>query len=193
MFGYGTFAARSTLAGLAGLALLAVTPSLASAAPAAPIRPAHAAPAANGSFKTWSAAQRAAGFRLRIPRRTYGLKRRHPILVGKCEVTGKTRKRAVFAEWDGSRGRVLSADQNNSGGACGNIGSAVPLGIYHIRGHRARMFGYCDTHGRPSCKIQNITLALAWHSGQDYYVTFSTNEWRSTLAGFARSLYLRRR
>jgi hypothetical protein len=189
MFGNGKLAARSTLAaGLAGLVMLTAAPALAAARPATAAGPAAGTPAATGSFKTWSRAQRAAGFRLRAPKRAYGLKRKHPILVSKCEATGKLSKRDVFAEW-GAKKRSMSVDQNNSGGACSNFGAAKPLGTYRIQGHKAHMFGFCGVKGLPSCKIRNIVLVLAWKAGKDYYVTYSNNEWRSTLAGFSRSLH----
>jgi hypothetical protein len=191
MFGNGKLAARSSLAaGLAGLVMLTAAPALAAPQPAtaARPRPAAATPAATGSFKTWSAAQRAARFRLKAAKRTYGLKRRHPILVGKCQVTGKLRKHDVYAEWDGAKKRYMSVDQNNSGGACSNFGAARPLGTYRIRGHKAHMFGFCGGMGLPSCRTRNIVLVLAWKAGRNYYVTYSNNEWRSTLAGFSRSL-----
>jgi hypothetical protein len=190
MFGNGKLAARSTLAaGLAGLVMLTAAPALAAAQPATAARPGHTgAPAATGSFRTWSAAQRAAGFRLRVPKRTYGLKRTHPILVNRCRVTGKLSKRDVFAEWNGSNKRSLWVDQNNSGGPCSNFGAARPLGTYRIHGHKAHMFGFCGVKGLPSCHRRNIVLTLVWKAGKKYYVTYSTNEWRSTLAGFSRGL-----
>jgi hypothetical protein len=191
MFGNGKLAVRSTLAaGLAGLVMLTAAPALAAARPAVAARPGSAAEAPTGtaSFTTWSAAQRAAGFRLKAAKRTYGLKRTHPILVSKCQVTGKLSKRDVYAEWDGSNRRYMSVDQNNSGGACSNFGAARPLGTYRIQGHKAHMFGFCGSTGLPSCKTRNVVLVLAWKAGKKYYVTYSSNEWRSTLAGFSRSL-----
>jgi hypothetical protein len=183
MFSTRRLAARSILAAsLAGLAMLAATPAMAAAGRAATPRP-----AATGSFKTWSAAQKAAGFKLQAAKRTYGLKRTHPILVGKCEVTGKTTKRSVYAEWDGKH-QFLGVDQNNSGGPCGDIGDAKSLGTRKIQGHTAHLYGYCGMQGEPSCATKDISLVLSWKAGRDYYVTFSHNEWRSTLAGFSRSL-----
>ena len=189
MFGNGKLAARSTLAaGLAGLVMLTAAPALAAAGPAGTAPAGTAAPAATGSFKTWSAAQRAAGFRLKTARRTYGLKRKRPILVSKCQVTGKLHKRDVFAEWSGSHRRYMWIDQNNSGQACSNFGAAKPLGTYRIKGHKAHMFGFCGVKGLPSCKSRRIVLVLQWKAGRDYYVTYSGNEWRRTLVGFSRSL-----
>jgi hypothetical protein len=189
MFGNGKIAARSALAaGLAGLVMLTAAPALAAAGASAAGASAARAPAATGKFTTWPAAQRAAGFRLRAPKRTYGLKRRHPILVNKCRVTSKLSKRDVFAEWNGSNKRSLWVDQNNSGGACSNFGAAKPLGTYRIQGRKAHMFGFCGVKGLPSCHRRNIVLTLAWKAGKKYYVTYSTNEWRRTLVGFSRSL-----
>ena len=68
-------------------------------------------------------------------------------------------------------------------------GEAKPLGTYRIQGHKAHMFGYCGLKGEKSCKVRNIGLVLEWNAGQNYYVTFSSNEWRRTLAGFSRSLH----
>jgi hypothetical protein len=185
MFGNGKFAVRGAVAaGLAGLAMMAAAPALASARPAA----VAGAPAATGSFTTWSAAQKAAGFRLKKAKRTYGLTRTHPIIVGKCEVTGKLSKHIVYAEWNGSKRQSLAVDQNNSGAPCGDIGAARSLGTYRIQGHKAHMFGYCGMKGEKSCKRRNIGLVLEWKAGKDYFVTFSNNEWRTTLAGFSRSL-----
>jgi hypothetical protein len=191
MFGNGKIVARSGLAaGLAGLAMLAGPPALASARAAAPARSApSAAPAATGSFKTWSAAQRAAGFTLKKASRTYGLRRTDPIEISKCTAAGRLSKRDVFAEWRGAKRTYLAVDQNNSGGACSNFGAAKPLGTYRIQGHKARMFGFCGVSGLPSCRARNIILVLDWKAGRNYYVTYSRNEWRSTLVGFSRSLH----
>jgi hypothetical protein len=184
MFSTGKLAARGILAAsLTGLAMLAAAPAMAAAGPAATARP-----AATGSFKTWSAAQKAAGFKLKAAKKTYGLKRVHPITVGRCEVTGKTTKYVVYGEWDGKNNQVLAVDQDNSGGPCGDIGDAKSLGTRRIQGHLAHLYGYCGSHGEPSCAKKDIGLVLSWKAGRDYYVTFSRNEWRGTLTGFSRSL-----
>jgi hypothetical protein len=185
MFGNGNLAVRGAVAaGLAGLAMMAAAPALASARPTAAAK----APAATGSFKTWAGAQKAAGFRLKAAKRTYGLKRTHPILVSKCEVSGKRSKHDVYAEWDAAKRRSLAVDQDNASGPCGNFGDARPLGTYRIQGHRAHMFGFCGMKGEKSCKVRDIGLVLQWRAGKNFYVTFSNNQWRSTLAGFSRSL-----
>jgi hypothetical protein len=183
MFSTGRLAARSVLAAsLAGLAALTAAPAIAAAGPAAAARP-----AATGSYKTWAAAQKAAGFRLKVPKKLYGLTRTNPILVGKCQVTGKTGKRDVYAEWSAKK-QSLSADQNNSGGPCSNFGAAKPLGTRKVWGKTAHLYGYCGVPGEPSCAQKNVSLVLTWKDGHDYYVTFARDEWRSTLVGFSRSL-----
>jgi hypothetical protein len=190
MFGNSRRAARGILAvSLTGLITLTAAPALASVA-----APGHAqAPAARsatpaGSYRTWRAAQRAAGFRLKAPGRTYGLTRKHAILVGKCLAAGRTSKRDVYAEWDGARRQYLTLDQNNSGGACSNFGAARFLGIYRVQGQRARLYGFCGSRGLPSCRSKAAVLVLTWRSGKRYYVAYSGHQWRATLLGFARHL-----
>jgi hypothetical protein len=195
MFGYGKLAACTTLtAGLAALAMLAAVPAQASTTSATTARPTVAArstaalpAAALGSYGTWRRAQRAAGFRLRKPSRTFGLVRTHPILVGKCQASGKGRKRDVYASWQ-RRSTFLALDQNNSGGACSNFGDAKYLGRYRVQGHWAALYGFCGRSGMPSCRKRNFTLVLVWRSGSSYYVAYSHNEWRRTLVSFGRSL-----
>lgn len=200
MFGNSRPAVRILAASLTGLFTITAAPAFASAmtpggAPAAAaartaaattraIRP--AAPA--GSYSTWRAARRAAGFRLKAPTRTYRLARTHPILVGKCQASGRLSKRDVYAEWGGAHMRYLALDQNNSGGPCSNFGAARFLGRYRVQGHRARMYGFCGSRGLPSCHSRGVVLVLVWRSGKRYYVTYSSHEWRATLLGFARHL-----
>jgi hypothetical protein len=188
MFGNGTFAARSTIAaGLAGIVMLTAAPALAAAGAPASSRPGTTA--ATGSFKSWSAAQRAAGFRLRAPRKTFGLKRRHPILVGRCLAARRKVKKDVFAEWDGAKRTSIALDQNNAGQRCSDFGDAKALGTWRVQGHKAHMFGFCGRKGMPSCLIRDIVLVLEWKGGQHYYVMYSNNEWRRTLVASARSLH----
>jgi hypothetical protein len=68
---------RTTVRVLFGMAVAATSLSLAGAALAAPAQPAR-----TGQFKTWSAAQRAAGFKLVKPGETDGL-----IRAGRINVT----------------------------------------------------------------------------------------------------------
>jgi hypothetical protein len=186
MFGNGTLAARSMLAaGLAGIVMLTAAPAMAATATPA----SHGKPAATGSFKTWKAAQRAAGFRLHAPGKTFGLKRRHPILVGNCLAAGHRSKKDVYAEWDGAKKAFIAVDQTNAGSPCSNFGAAKFLGRWRVQGHRAKMYGFCGRRGLPSCTTKNITLVLAWKAGTHFYTMYSNNEWRRTLVAVARSLH----
>ena len=177
MFGTRKLASRGILAaGLAGLAMLA-------AAPAADAAPAAAAPA---SYSTWSAAQKAAGFTLYAPKYTHGLSRTNKISVTKCQVTGKTRYHDVFAQWGGKT--FLALDQNNSGGACSNFGAAKPLGTHTSGGVSYRLYGFCGTADKPSCRSASAPLVLVWKIGSRYYVAYSHGVFRGTLEKFAASI-----
>jgi hypothetical protein len=156
--------------------------TLAPAALAAP-----AAPAGIGAFHTWSAAQSAAGFGLRKPTRTYGL-RLGPIVVTRCQATGKLKKRNVIASYGSPLHRLLAITQNNSGGACGDFGSARKLGTYRVQGRRAVLYGACGKNIGPPCSSRKISLFLVWTKNGKYCLASSHNERRSTLVRFARSL-----
>ena len=149
---------------------------------------AAARPAATGSFRTWHAAQQAAGFRLRRPTRTHGLARAGRIFVTRCEVTGELRKRNVFASWGHVQHRFLEISQNNSGGPCGNFGEAKELRKVRVHGARATLFGVCGFHGAPSCHKRNIFLFLTWKKHHVFYVATSHDERGHVLVNFARSL-----
>jgi hypothetical protein len=170
--------------------MLTAGPVLASPASAAPASTMAAAvrPALPSSFSSWSKAQKAAGFRLQKPSRTYGLVRTHPILVGKCLATGQGSKRDVYAQWGGAHGRYIALDQNNSGKPCSNFGAAKFLRTWRVHGHKALMYGFCGRSGQPRCDQRIVVLVLTWKVGSRFYVAYSRNEWRRTLVGFARHL-----
>jgi hypothetical protein len=186
MLRHSRLVARSTLAaGLAAAALLTAGPAFA-AVPATSTGPAAAAA---GSYGSWTAAQRAAGFKLKKPHRLFGLTRTHPILVGRCNATGQRRKHDVYAQWNNKNGQTyLSIDQNNSGKPCSNFGAAKYLGSWRIQGRKARMYGFCGRGKLPSCTSKKATRVLAWKGGSRYYVDYSHNEWRRTLVSFARGM-----
>lgn len=170
---------------------LAVAVSLGAGATAlAPGALASAArPAGVGVFHTWPAAQRAAGFGLLRPGRTYGLRPNGLISVVRCQVTGKLSKRDVFASYGSFMGRELSIRQDNAHGPCGNFGEARRLGHYRVHGRWAALFGVCGRHLGPPCSSRKITLYLTWAKGAKYYEASSHNERRATLVGFARHLH----
>jgi hypothetical protein len=145
-------------------------------------------PAAVGSFRSWHAAQRAAGFGLHRPTQLHGLTRSGPIVVARCQVTGELRKRNVFAAWGHVKHRFLEISQNNSGGPCGNFGEAKKLRTVRVHGARATLFGVCGFHGAPSCHKRNIFLFLTWRHHHVFYVATSHGQRGHVLINFARSL-----
>ena len=174
---------RRTTAGLAlGFAAAALSLSLAAGA-------AQAAPAGTGSFRTWPAAQRAAGFKLLKPAKLFGLKQTGKIDVAKCEVTGETSARLVEAAYGMPKKALLSIQQNNSGGPCGNVGVARNLGHYRVDGVRAYLIGECGLPEIPkSCSSRDIWLFLSWTKGHVFYQASSHDQWRATIVSFARHL-----
>ena len=189
MFSNGRLAVRSTLAaGLAGMAMLAAAPALAATgtAGAPAIAPAgNTTPAGAGSFKTWAAAQKAAGFTLFVPKKTDGLKRTHNILVTRCTATTKVRF-DVYAQWGGKT--FMALDQNNSGAACSNFGAATFIKNYKISGVTYRLMGFCGRAHQPSCSSKKASLALSWKAGSHFNVAFSKGVLRGTLVSFATSI-----
>jgi hypothetical protein len=175
---------RALAAGLA----LAVGMGAATAALGPAVYASAGVPAATGSFRSWHAAQQAAGFRLRHPTRRHGLTRSGKIVVARCMVTGRLSKRQVFAAYGQASHRFLELVQNNSGAACGDPGEAKQLGIFRIHGARGTLFGICGAVGLPSCHKRHITLFLTWRKHHIFYQAFSHNERRHTLLNFARSL-----
>jgi hypothetical protein len=175
---------RTTARVVFGMAVAAASLSLAGAALAAPARP-----AGTGTFTTWSAAQKAAGFKLIRPGDTFGLVRAGRIRVGKCEVTGELSKRLVDASYGNPSKRLLDIQQNNSGGPCGDIGESKNLGHYQVDGVRAQLLGECGLPDLPrSCHSRDIFLFLTWTKNHVFYQAASHDEWRATIVGFARSL-----
>ena len=176
---------RRTTAGLAlGIALTASCLSVTAVAQAAPARP-----AGTGSFKTWPAAQKAAGFKLVKPRKTDGLKQAGRIDVLRCEVFGEMSARLVAASYGKPSKIFLGIEQNNSGGPCGNIGVAKDLGRYRVHGVWAYLIGECGLPELPvSCSSRNIWLYLSWTKHHVFYQASSHDQRRATIVGFARGL-----
>ncbi len=174
--------------GLGGATAALAPAALAAAGSPAAARQAAARPAAIGAFRTWHAAQRAAGFRLKRPTRVHGLTRSGKIFVTRCEVTGQLRKRNVFASWGHVRHRFLEISQNNSGAPCGNFGEAKKLRTVRVHGARATLFGVCGFHGAPSCHKRDIFLFLTWKKHRICYVATSHDQRGHVLINFARSL-----
>lgn len=183
MFGRGRLAVRGTLAAsLTGLAILAASPAATAVTSA---RAAPAAPAAAGSFKTWAAAQKAAGFGLYTPKKTASLVRRTQILVTRCHAVSKVTY-DVYAIWGDST--FLALDQNNTGAACSNPGAARFLHTYTVKGARYRLSGFCGGKGQPACTSKSAILLITWQKGTHYFVGYSHGEARATLLAFATSV-----
>ncbi len=179
-----------TMAALSGL-----TAASALAAPARPASAARAAtaaiaaaPAGTGSFSTWRRAQRAAGFRLRRPTYTAGLRRAEQVLVEKCLVTHELSKRNVLSLYGSLSRGLLVLEQNNSGKPCGNFGAARKLGSYRVQHARATLWGTCGARKMPPCSSRKIALYLTWHRFGIYREASSYNERPRTLLRFARGL-----
>jgi len=166
---------------------LSLGTTTAALAPAALASPA-AAPAGNGSFTSWTAAQKAAGFSLKKPTVLHGLARTGKILVTTCEVTGELTKRDVGANYGKLSTGLLTIDQNNSGHPCGDIGDARLLATPKVDGVKAQLFGACGMTGEPACSSKRTFLFLIWKKGKISFVAQSHQETRAAIISFARSL-----
>lgn len=174
---------------MAAVLALGIGIAASSAGLATPALAAQARPAGMGSFRSWPAAQAAAGFRLAKPTRTYGLARSGRIIVSRCEVKRpKPGVRDVNAVYGDTPNANLTINQNNSRGSCGVIGKSTKLGRYKVNGVWASLTGECGLRGLPSCKSRKIFLFLTWRKHGAYYRASAHDEPRLTIVGFARSL-----
>ena len=174
----------ATMASLAAAACVMTVASSATLAVAAPLRSAGI-----GQFPSWRAAQKAAGFQLLRPTKTFGLPINSKISVARCEISKKkAKKRLVIASYGRTVRANLTISQNNSGSPCTKTRKVTFLGHYSVRGARATLIGDCGVKGLPSCKSTKIFLFLSWRSSGVYYQAMSYGETRSVLVGFARSL-----
>jgi hypothetical protein len=149
-----------------------------------------------GTYRSWKAAQHAAGFRLLRPAGTDGLKPSNGgIRVAGCE--GNSHKYAnVYAQY-GYAGypsrKLIGLFQDDAPGAtpCENIGIATPLGHYKVDGTTATLLGACGTQvpGLPSCHHYHVWLFLVWTRHGHYYQVQTHDESRSTIVAFARRLH----
>ena len=147
-----------------------------------------ATPGGLGSFASWRAAQRAAGFRLLKPSVTFGQRRNGNISVSKCLVRHEFAKRVVIANYGRTVRAQLSVSQNNYGRPCLRMTRMTRLASVSVRGARAALSGLCGRTGFPACTSRRIWLYLTWSRHGIYYVTSSWGERRSTLISFARGL-----
>ncbi len=139
-----------------------------------------------GLFRSWRAAQSAAGFRLLRPAATFGLARNGRIAVIRCGVPGQGAKRVVIANY-GLTPRVnLRFTQDDYGRPCLRAGRVAILGHYTVHRARATLSGVCGRPGLPRCGRRNVVLLLAWRRRGIYYVASSFGEPRAALIAFAR-------
>jgi hypothetical protein len=147
-----------------------------------------AAPSALGQFASWKAAQRAAGFKLLRPTKTFGHPRNGDIIVTRCEIKKKAAKRVVMASYGVTAFSTLGLVQNNSGAPCSSIGKVTALGKVKVDGTTAKLAGKCGFSGLRSCKSRKIFLFLTWTKRHVYYMAVSYGQPRKTLIGFAHGL-----
>jgi hypothetical protein len=141
-----------------------------------------------GTYKTWAEAQKAAGFKLMKPSVTYGLPNVGHVIVSVCEVQGETKKRVVTVSYGNFNAHNLGLTQNNSAGPCGNANEGTYLATYKLHGIKAKLYGFCDILGAPSCNSAKVELWLTWKNKSVYLVASSYNESRSRLVHFANTL-----
>ena len=180
-----TLAAGLVLAVSLGTAAASLAPAaLASAGLLVPAR-------STGNFRSWPAAQRAAGFTLLRPSRTFGLKRTGSLFVSRCHVTGYPRKdRDVIASYGHPAHALLTIEQDDAAFVCGSqFGVAVKLGKFRVDGVRAQLWGACRVEGMPPCSSRNIFLFLEWRHHHHSYLASSHGEHRGTIVAFARGLH----
>ncbi len=167
---------------LALVTAVAVPAMLSAPAIAAPVHPAIG----TGQFKTWPEAQRAAGYPLKKPGTTYGLRAVGRILVDKCYNHAK--KRVVTVNFGSLLHRDLGLVQDDASGACQAATAGTKLGTYKIHGVKAHMYGYCDLNGAPRCTAKDIELWLVWKNKSHYYTASSHDFSRYKLWLFASKL-----
>lgn len=173
-----------TMAGFAAAACVASVAGTATLAAAAPVRSAGI-----GQFSSWRGAQRAAGFALMRPTKTFGLPITNKISVARCEISKKAaKKRLVIASYGRTVRANLTISQNNSGAPCTKTRNGTVLGHYAVHGARAKLIGDCGTRGLPSCRSTKIFLFLTWRAHGVYYQAMSYGEPRGIVVSFARSL-----
>jgi hypothetical protein len=152
----------------------------------------------DGTYHSWPAAQRAAGFGLLRPGESDGLKlNSRGITVGGCEGYSAARYATVIALYgaDTPGSRQFTLFQADAPHAkmypCSNIGEATSLGSYKVDGTTAVLYGACGTlKGEPRCtRRYHVWLELRWvRHGVEYQVQ-SHDESRAANVAFARNLH----
>lgn len=158
---------------------------------AAPAFAAQVAVAGTGQFGGWKAAQKAAGFKLLAPTRTYKHVRNGDLIVARCAATVKKKKaghRVVIANYGLTPFSTLALYQNNLGKPCSTIGKVTHLRKIKVNGAIAQLSGKCGMKGLRSCKSKKIFLFLTWTKKHTYYMATSFGVSSKMLVGFATGL-----
>jgi hypothetical protein len=160
--------------------------------------------AAGGFWSTnnWSDAQQRAGFPLRYPSATFGLKRlpgASKLILGNPCAGGSE----AVAQWGsasfGPHERYLSLSQTNARTGywpCSNPGIEALVRTVRIRGHAARLEGYCSPAMNavaglpkpPPCSSREVAFDLTWHEGPAWITAESWGIHSSSLIDWARQL-----
>jgi hypothetical protein len=175
----------------AGIGITATSSmAAADASPAAGAGKVHA-----GTYRTWKAAQHAAGFKLLRPASTDGLKPSNGgIRVNQCD---SPKYATVYAQYGypGYPSRKLIGlfqDDAPKAAPCEDIGIATSLGHFKVDGTTATLFGACGTQvpGEPSCHHgYHVWLFLVWTRHGHYYQVMTHDESRSKIVAFGRKLH----
>lgn len=181
--------AGAVLAAGAVCAASSTAPAFAQARPVGP--EASSRPAGLGQFANWRPAQKAAGFRLLMPTRTYKHVRNGDLIVTRCAATVKKKRaahRVVIANYGLTPFSTLALYQNNLGSPCSSIGKVKMLRKVKVNGTTAQLSGKCGMKGLRSCKSATIFLFLTWKNNHRYYMATSFGESSTLLIGFATGL-----
>ncbi len=144
-----------------------------------------------GQFTSWKAAQKAAGFKLLRPTRTFGHVRNGDLIVTRCAATVKKKKaahRVVIANYGLTPFSTFALYQNNLGKPCSSIGKVTPLSKVKVDGTTAQLSGKCGMPGLKPCTSKKIFLFLTWTKNHIYYMATSFGQPRKTLIAFAAAL-----
>ena len=157
----------------------------------APAFAVQAGPSGFGQFRSWKAAQKAAGFKLLRPTRTFGHVRNGDLIVTRCAATVKKKKaahRVVIANYGLTPSSTFALYQNNLGKPCSSIGKVTPLSKVKVDGTTAQLSGKCGMPGLKPCTSKKIFLFLTWTKKHIYYMATSFGQPRKTLIAFAAAL-----
>jgi len=183
---------RMAAAGSCALAMVSAAVGLSAGTATAAVTAVH-----DGTYHSWPAAQRAAGFGLLRPGVSDGLKlNSRGITVGGCEGYPAARYATVIALYGAntSSSRQFTLFQADAPHAsiypCSNIGEATRLGSYKVDGTTAVLYGACGTlKGERPCTGRHLWLELLWvRHGVEYQVQ-SHDESRAANVAFARKLH----